>query len=124
MQQPVFSRVFLKTGWAGIQSFMCITRVLAHIKPQWGRFSAHNAHVQCLTSYRTSVRLPHRSTGQNCEKNTNRQERSQRTRTGETRKLHLFQLYDIDGELNEFSVGYLEVSEAQSNSQKGQEVLG
>ena len=68
-------------------------------------FSAHSTHVQCLTTYRTSVRLPHRSRAQNCEKSTIRQERGQSTRTIENRKVQLLELYDIDGEFPERSLG-------------------
>ena len=64
----IFSPVFPKTGWAGFQSLLCISRVLPHTKPRWGMFSAHSTHVQCLTAYRTSVRSPLRSRTQNCEK--------------------------------------------------------
>ena len=100
----IFLPIFPKTSWAGFQSFLCISRLLALIKPRWGRFSAHSAHVQCLTAYRTSVRSPHRSRTQNCEKNTIRQELGQRTRTGKIRKLQLLQLRDIDGEFPERSL--------------------
>jgi hypothetical protein len=121
---PYILPIFPKTGWAGFQSFLCISRVLALIKPRWGSFSAHSTHVQCLTAYRTSVRSPHRSRTQNCEKNAIRQERGQRTRTGEIRKLQLLQLRDIDGQFPGHSLGCFEVSKAQFNWHQGQEVLG
>ena len=68
ISSPYILPIFPKTGWAGFQSFLCILRVLALIKPRWDRFSAHSTHVQCLTVYRTCVRSPHRSRTQNCEK--------------------------------------------------------
>ena len=78
-------------------------------------FSSKKTHVQCLPAYRTSVRSPHRSRTQNCEKNPIRQVRGQRTRIGENRKLQLLQLRGIDGEFSERPLGYLEVSKAQFN---------
>ena len=61
--------------------------------------------MQCLTAYRTSVSSSHRSRTQNREKNAIRQERGQRTRIGENRKLQFLQLRGIDDEFSERSFG-------------------
>ena len=62
------------------------------------------------------MRFSHRSRTHNYEKNAIQQERAQRTRTGNNRKLKLLQVIDKDGEFPELFLGYLEeVSKVKIN---------